>query len=96
MKYQISSFELFKQMLSELEYDPNKSWHEYPCLEWPRHRGAGTYGIVRAFGKLNKAHRLAYELSSGSIPQGLKVYCHHCDNPPYFHHFASLHGNAIR
>jgi len=50
---------------------------------WMRSRsnpsGYGQVGIVD--GKLIRAHRLAWELTNGWIPNGLYV-CHHCDNPP--------------
>lgn len=51
------------------------------CWEWVgsrRHRG---YGQVNFKGKIRKAHRVAWELSFGIVPDGLSVL-HKCDNPP--------------
>lgn len=54
------------------------------CWYWDgaRHAGAGgvRYGQVRWRGRRWHAHRLAYTLLVGPIPDGLFV-CHHCDNP---------------
>lgn len=51
------------------------------CWEWTLGRlewGYGRFAVGR--GEV-KAHRMAYELAVGPVPDGLMV-CHHCDNPP--------------
>ena len=50
------------------------------CWEWQGYKGTGGYGQVSFNGKRTTAHRVAWELSQGSISDGL-VVCHHCDNP---------------
>ncbi len=39
-----------------------------------------SYGTLRWNGKPRPAHRLAWELVNGPIPDGI-VICHRCDNP---------------
>lgn len=54
---------------------------ESGCMEW---RGkplkTGGYGRLRVNGKTVKAHRHAWVLKNGPIPEG-KFVCHDCDNP---------------
>lgn len=55
------------------------------CLVFTGHRNWKGYGEIRSgpdngFRKL-MAHRAAWELNSGPIPEGL-VVMHTCDNPP--------------
>ena len=38
------------------------------------------YGVIRKDGKSQRAHRIAYEMTFGPIPDGM-VVCHECDNP---------------
>ena len=52
------------------------------CWYWTGycHRRSG-YGHVRVGPRMARAHRIAWELSHGPIPDGLDVL-HSCDNPP--------------
>ena len=47
------------------------------CWDWAGHKTADGYGKLHQ----RYAHRVAYELFVGPIPDGLYV-CHRCDNPP--------------
>lgn len=52
------------------------------CWTWGGYIGQNGYGYVKVGGRagvLKLAHRLAWELQYGTIPDGLFV-CHHCDN----------------
>lgn len=40
----------------------------------------GGYGQLNNFGKVQKAHRLAWTLAHGAIENGMHV-CHRCDTP---------------
>ncbi len=51
------------------------------CWEWRGHRnGSFGYGRVTINGRRELAHRWAWLLVNGPIPEGLWVL-HHCDNP---------------
>lgn len=51
------------------------------CWEWERPSRTDGYGTMRSrfFGKEHLAHRVAYVLENGPIPQGLHIR-HKCDN----------------
>ena len=53
------------------------------CWEWQGGRAAFGHGLIHLGNgnKLVQAHRVAWELANGPIPDGLCVL-HHCDNPP--------------
>lgn len=51
------------------------------CLEYTGHRDRLGYGKLRAYGKPMLAHRFAWELENGPIPEGLYLD-HTCHNPP--------------
>jgi len=50
------------------------------CWEWIAGRCRAGYGYVQWEGRLQSAHRVAWQLAHGPIPEGLHVL-HHCDNP---------------
>ncbi len=51
-----------------------------PCWEWQGNIHPNTgYGTIRARGKTAWAHRVAWELTRGTIPEG-KMVLHECDN----------------
>lgn len=53
---------------------------EEQCWEWQAGLNSEGYGSFWMRSKPHKAHRLAYELVHGEIPDGMFV-CHSCDNP---------------
>lgn len=58
-----------------------KSADSNGCWIWTGWRGWRGYGQIYWNGKRAcLAHRVAYQITYGEIPQG-KFVCHHCDNP---------------
>jgi hypothetical protein len=55
--------------------DPNTCW------EWTGRRDADGYGVFSFKNRPVRAHRFAWILDNGPVPDGLHVL-HHCDNPP--------------
>jgi hypothetical protein len=51
-----------------------------PCWEWTGHRDASGYGRIHVGGSGRLAHRVAWNLVNGPVPDG-KGVLHHCDNP---------------
>lgn len=51
------------------------------CWTWTGGTDDYGYGVLRYAGRRWKAHRLAYHLTHGGIPDEKNV-CHTCDNPP--------------
>jgi endonuclease YncB( thermonuclease family) len=51
------------------------------CWLWQGARHDKGYGHFRLHGRVEKAARVAWALTRGSIPDGVFV-CHCCDNPP--------------
>lgn len=58
--------------------DPNACWI-WQASKQPK--GYGMIGLPGKYGGFASAHRVAWELECGPIPNGLFV-CHRCDNPP--------------
>lgn len=51
------------------------------CIEWEGSIATGGYGSRWVAGKRWMAHRYAWTVAFGPIPDGM-VVCHACDNPP--------------
>ena len=52
---------------------------ETKCWEWDLYKQEDGYGVIKANGKAQLAHRVSYEAFKGS-PEDMHV-CHTCDNP---------------
>lgn len=50
------------------------------CWEWAAGRSGSGYGGFAVHQRVEGAHRVAWELWNGPVPDGLQV-CHRCDNP---------------
>lgn len=64
---------------------PERFWSKVDksgeCWLWKDHCDARGYGGIRTSLGETKAHRVAWQLTHGPIPDGLYVL-HRCDNPP--------------
>ena len=49
------------------------------CWLWTASKRGKGYGYFWFNNKHNRAHRVAWELTSGEVPEGMLV-CHKCDN----------------
>jgi len=52
----------------------------YDCWEWRAGINSKGYGAFWFNGKTISAHRIAWQITNGKIPEGMCVL-HHCDNP---------------
>lgn len=78
-----------------LERATNRFWSRVKkmdngCWEWQgarlpakseRYPSSLPYGLTSLYKKQIRAHRFAWEITNGPIPEGSLVL-HHCDNPP--------------
>jgi hypothetical protein len=64
-----------ERLAAGLERKPNG------CLEWTKATNRHGYGLIGVDGRSRLAHRVAWTLANGPIPEGMCVL-HRCDNPP--------------
>lgn len=71
--------------------------HLEACWEWIAAKTNG-YGVVQHNGRLQRAHRVVYELLVGSIPEGLELdhLCKNrgCVNPLHMEPVTGIENNA--
>lgn len=70
-----------ERTISRFQKKIDEPGDDISCHEWIGSRNANNYGLVRVDGKQRLAHRIAWEIANGPIPDGLVVR-HNCDNPP--------------
>ncbi len=75
-----SRLDYLKSIVFGVEITSDKHWSEYPCLKWPFGKDKDGYGKVKVDLKGCRAHRVAFELVFGKIPDDMRA-CHYCDNP---------------
>ncbi len=77
---------LGKLSLEEHFWKRVKVWQLHECWIWQPYfykafKDKNAYGHFQHGSRKEPAHRMAWILTNGEIPEGLEV-CHKCDNPP--------------
>lgn len=75
----------------------NTTRTESGCICWTGRRNRGGYGQIRVGKRLISAHRVAWELANGEVPDGLGVL-HRCDVRNCInteHHFLGTHADNM-
>lgn len=75
-----SASNLFPQRVIDRFHRSYRAGARTDCWAWNLARHKSGYGRFKVFGRSIRAHRIAYELAKGPIPEGMYV-CHRCDNP---------------
>jgi hypothetical protein len=70
----MSKIEEIQRFLNKIEYSQNGCWLWRAAI-----RGECGYGAFKYDGKVRSAHRVAYRIFKGDIPDNMCV-CHTCDN----------------
>lgn len=68
-----------ERSLAKFEAKVDRSGGNDVCHKWWGSTSETGYGLVRIDGRPKRAHRVAYEIANGPIPEGLLVR-HLCDN----------------
>jgi hypothetical protein len=66
---------VWEMMTRDTKLDPATG-----CLEWTGDMSNSGYGRISRNGVRELAHRMAWILQNGPIPEALPHVCHHCDN----------------
>ena len=99
-KAHLNNHQRLIKTISELNDDFTRPWSDYPCIPWWGST-CDEYGILRVGGtkgKTQRAHRVSYEHTHGTLADPGICVCHHCDNPPCFrpiHLFAGLNVDNV-
>src|ERR1044072_9471326 len=64
-----------ERFVKKLKMDVNSG-----CWEWTASGNGNGYGTFTMNGKKIRAHRFAFLLVNGQLPQGKPMVLHHCDN----------------
>lgn len=70
-----------KLVMEELFWEKVKKGNGDECWEWLACKDPKGYGLIKLNGRNQFAHRIAWILTYGEIPDGLFAL-HKCDNPP--------------
>ena len=60
-------------------WDKTRKNQDNDCIEWTGHKSPQGYGQFGYNGKIQKAHRVSWQIHRGEIPAGIHVL-HTCDN----------------